>query len=116
MGVLAIGQDALEHRVSENYAWFGYVEGEPTHYIATPEYKEVFEKFAQDGAAALRTAQFRTAIQKENVTMQIWLGKQMLNQKDYPSDVNTTDEVTVEFDIMKALYRKGINDRKNTPV
>ena len=38
------------------------------------------------GKIALRRAQYRNAIDKNNITMQIWLGKQILNQADAPLD------------------------------
>ena len=38
------------------------------------------------GKIALRRAQYRNAIEKNNITMQIWLGKQILNQADAPLD------------------------------
>ena len=38
------------------------------------------------GKVALRRAQWRNAIEKNNVTMQIWLGKNILNQTDAPLD------------------------------
>jgi len=38
----------------------------------------------QDMKQSLRRAQLKAAIENNNVTMQIWLGKQMLGQKDQP--------------------------------
>ena len=38
------------------------------------------------GKVALRRAQWRNATEKNNVTMQIWLGKNILNQTDAPLD------------------------------
>tara|TARA_R100001143_G_C3334329_1_gene121034 strand:- start:643 stop:990 length:348 start_codon:yes stop_codon:yes gene_type:complete len=38
------------------------------------------------GKVTLRRAQWRNAIEKNNVTMQIWLGKNVLNQTDTPLD------------------------------
>jgi len=38
------------------------------------------------GKIALRRAQWRNAVEKNNVTMQIWLGKNILNQQTEPLD------------------------------
>ena len=39
-----------------------------------------------NGKLALRRAQWRNAEEKDNVTMQIWLGKNILKQTDQPVD------------------------------
>ena len=49
-------------------------------------YREEIDLGKTMGKVALRRAQFRNAIEKQNVTMQIWLGKNMLNQTDAPLD------------------------------
>mgnify|MGYP003113963296 FL=1 len=48
-------------------------------------YKAVIEQGRADGKKSLRRAQFEKAI-KGDVRMQIWLGKQWLDQKDAPTD------------------------------
>jgi len=49
-------------------------------------YKDVIATGKTLGKVALRRAQWRNAIEKNNVTMQIWLGKNILNQTDTPLD------------------------------
>ena len=49
-------------------------------------YKDVIEQGKTMGKVALRRAQWRNAIEKNNVTMQIWLGKNVLSQSDTPLD------------------------------
>ena len=49
-------------------------------------YKDVIQAGKSQGKIALRRAQWRNAIEKNNVTMQIWLGKNVLNQTDAPLD------------------------------
>ena len=49
-------------------------------------YKDVIATGKTLGKVALRRAQWRNAIEKNNVTMQIWLGKNILNQTDAPLD------------------------------
>ena len=44
-------------------------------------YSEAYKRFSEDGKKSLRRLQFESA-RKGNVTMQIWLGKQYLGQRD----------------------------------
>lgn len=45
-------------------------------------FADIYKKFSAYGRSSLRSAQFKTAIKNENVTMQIFLGKQYLGQSD----------------------------------
>mgnify|MGYP005990152363 CR=1 FL=1 len=47
-------------------------------------YEDVINLGKTLGKVALRRAQWKNAIEKNNVTMQIWLGKQCLGQQDNP--------------------------------
>ena len=47
-----------------------------------PKILEAIKKGRSEGLLSLRRAQFIAAIEKGNVTMQIWLGKQYLGQTD----------------------------------
>jgi hypothetical protein len=49
-------------------------------------YREDIDIGKAMGKVALRRAQWRNAMEKNNVTMQIWLGKQILNQQTEPLD------------------------------
>lgn len=49
-------------------------------------YRDEFELGKVEGKIKLRRAQWRNAIENENVTMQIWLGKNILGQTDAPLD------------------------------
>lgn len=102
--VLGMCEDSLYERMKDNYAWFGFQDGEPTHYVRSATFGEVFEKFSKEGTAALRRAQFKAALKGENTTMQIWLGKQLLGQTDRPSDATVSDKEQVEYDIREKLY------------
>ena len=51
------------------------------HFNRNAEAKEIFERGKSNGKISLRRWQFRSA-RKGNVTAQIWLGKQILDQKD----------------------------------
>lgn len=60
----------------------------------TNRFQELYEKGKEKGKARLRDLQLQSAI-KGNVTMQIWLGKQYLNQTDKIDNNNgLTDEQT----------------------
>lgn len=52
-------------------------------------FSEVYQKFSSEGNASLRRWQYRSA-ENGNTSMQIWLGKQYLNQKDV-QDVQITN-------------------------
>ncbi len=47
-------------------------------------YTESVEMGKAMGKIQLRRAQWRNAVEKDNVTMQIWLGKNVLGQSDNP--------------------------------
>jgi len=47
-------------------------------------YMDAVELGKANGKLALRRAQWRNAVEKDNVTMQIWLGKNVLKQSDQP--------------------------------
>tara|TARA_R110000787_G_scaffold17831_3_gene55227 strand:+ start:396 stop:743 length:348 start_codon:yes stop_codon:yes gene_type:complete len=49
-------------------------------------YADIISAGKAQGKVALRRAQWRNAMEKNNVTMQIWLGKNILNQTDSPLD------------------------------
>jgi hypothetical protein len=55
-------------------------------------YSEAYKRFSEDGKKSLRRLQFDSA-RKGNVTMQIWLGKQYLGQRDR---TEYTENVTSE--------------------
>ena len=49
-------------------------------------YREDIDLGKTMGKVTLRRAQWRNAVEKNNVTMQIWLGKNCLGQQDSPLD------------------------------
>lgn len=56
-----------------------------------PEVAEAIERGKANGRISLRRSQFKNAL-AGNVTMQIWLGKQLLGQRDFPEDVIDTGD------------------------
>lgn len=59
--------------------------------IEFPEAAELLESGLDKGKATLRRLQWDSA-KKGNVTMQIWLGKQLLRQSDSPQAIEETKE------------------------
>jgi hypothetical protein len=45
-------------------------------------FTDYLKKHGSEGKASLRRKQFKSAVEDGNVTMQIWLGKQILDQRD----------------------------------
>ncbi len=65
--VIGVSEDTIDRRVKE----------------ATGEgFAAFFKKHSDGGKRSLRRAQFKAATVDRNPTMLIWLGKQMLGQKD----------------------------------
>lgn len=65
--ILGVSYDTLTKRVEEKHS---------------VSFTEWYKKQSAGGKMSLRRAQFRTAVEKDNPTMQIWLGKQLLGQTD----------------------------------
>ena len=58
-------------------------------------FTDLLKKGKRDGLSMLRVAQFESAVVKKNVTMLIWMGKQLLGQSDHAEI--TDGDVTVTF-------------------
>ncbi len=78
-GWFRCSEDTIERRCLEHY-------GE--------HFAEVFKQFSAPGKIALRHAQMQSAV-GGNVTAQIWLGKQILGQKDSPDNSTGNDDSEV---------------------
>lgn len=65
--VLQMSTDTLDRRLKE---------------LEYKGFAEFYEKYSHEGLQSLRRAQWKSAVKKGSVPMQIWLGKQMLGQKD----------------------------------
>lgn len=73
-----------------------HVMGVSIDVIKKPENRELIEQGKSLGKIKLRRAQYRNAIDDNNTTMQIWLGKQLLGQSDTP--VNTDDNIILPWE------------------
>ena len=65
-GVMRVDEDTLNRLIRERYK---------------TSFSEFYEKYSANGNMSLRRAQFKSA-EAGNVSMQIWLGKQWLGQKE----------------------------------
>lgn len=62
------------------------------------------KEFNSEGKISLRRAQFKNAVEKENPIIQIWLGKNYLNQCDDPAKrVQEEQKSEVLKDIVNAI-------------
>ena len=68
-GVFGISEDTLGRRIKE------------TEWLEADNFAELYKKHQHEGRASLRRAQWKAA-QDGNSTMLVWLGKQVLGQRD----------------------------------
>jgi AraC-like DNA-binding protein len=82
--VLGCSYDTLERRCKEEYE---------------ESFAEYIKRESSGGKASLRRAQWKKAIDDGNATMQIWLGKQYLGQRDKQEEVIThkVEEISEEW-------------------
>lgn len=73
------------------------------------EYSLIYKKAAESGRTSLRRYQWKSA-EKGNVTMQIWLGKQFLGQKDIITYNNLDD---TEDDPLTSAIKNQFHKPKN---
>ena len=85
-GALSISHEALNQKIAEYYG--DDDDGKPYNFL------KIHREIGAEGLISLRRSQFENAINRKNSSMQIWLGKQYLNQRD-KSDL-TTDGARVE--------------------
>lgn len=61
-------------------------------------FAEFYKKHSNSGKSSLRRFQWKSA-EEGNVTMQIWLGKQMLDQRDkHDVELNVSDDIAEMLD------------------
>ena len=83
-GVMGVDEETLVRLIRDHYGM---------------SYSEFYEKYSSNGNMSLRRAQFKSA-EGGNVSMQIWLGKQWLGQKEQQeiSLDRSTDETIRRMD------------------
>ena len=62
-------------------------------------FPELYKKFSEDGKASLRRAQYKRALEG-NPTMLIWMGKQVLGQKDQ-IETHAAEPIKLAYDPTK---------------
>ena len=75
-----------------------------------PEFQRVHKKGMEQGKASLRRMQY-SAAKDGNITMQIWLGKQYLGQRD-KQDVEHSGEIDQTVIILPANSRMNNTEEK----
>ncbi|MDI6755323.1 MAG: hypothetical protein QME78_13130 [Thermodesulfobacteriota bacterium] len=73
------------------------------------KFTEFYKKHSGKGKMSLRRAQYKLALEG-NATMQIWLGKNILKQRDAPEDIDQTNiaqPVSINFVRQDAHQRSG---------
>ena len=83
-GVMGVDEDTLNRLIRVRYKM---------------SFSEFFEKYSANGNMSLRRAQFKSA-EAGNTSMQIWLGKQWLGQREV-ADIDlslSTDETSREME------------------
>lgn len=86
--VMGCSVDTLERRIKE---YFGIT------------FAEYFDQKAAKGRASLRRKQFAAAL-RGNTTMLIWLGKQVLGQRDKVEQLTLNDPL---LDLVEEIRRQG---------
>ena len=62
--------------------WFGVSLATIESRLREKPYREAWERGKGRGKVALRRAQYNNAVKRNNASLQIWLGKQWLGQRD----------------------------------
>jgi hypothetical protein len=86
-----------------------YLRCEKEHGIGFSAYSQ--EKRAK-GDLILHHAQFEKAVKGKNPTMQVWLGKQRLGQKENQSDLAITPETIAAFEALMSQLKNAQSARR----
>lgn len=70
--------------------------------LSKPEFLDIYKRGIEKGKSSLRRAQWKLAM-AGNATMCIWLGKQLLGQRDQPMTSGETDWTAVGVAFTRAM-------------
>lgn len=73
------------------------------------KFKEVYEEGIANAKMSVRRGQFKLAMEG-NATMLIWLGKQMLGQKEPKYEIETNNTIE-DLSPLADLINKGLNEK-----
>ncbi len=93
--VLRVNVETIHNRVVE----LGY-----------SSFPEFYKKHASEGKISLRRAQWKNALEHNNATLQIWLGKQHLGQTEKVDPVTQQVMSYEEKEIMLAAAKKSLEE------
>lgn len=82
----------LNPTVEEIAAFFRIAKQTAVNLLKQKKYKDVLERGASARRTSLKRAQFNAAVNKGNVSMLIWLGKNELDQRDRADDGVSPEE------------------------
>ena len=101
-GILGMSVDTLDRRIKERE-----IDG-------VSNFADLYKRHSHEGKASLRRLQWQSA-QEGNVTAQIWLGKQILGQRDKHEVDNTSSDGSMSTrplsseELLKELKARGIS-------
>lgn len=76
------------------------------------EFSRIYKTAQETGKMSLRRAQFESAIKNRSVTMQIWLGKQYLGQRENPETDKEIEELNNNIIKISELLNNPKEERK----
>jgi hypothetical protein len=112
---------SLQCTQAEIATYFGVMSKAVEKALTKPQYREAYERGIKSGLISLRRAQFKAAL-AGNPTMLIWLGKQLLGQKDrHEVDAQVNAQVRGQFGLneptdaeLLAIIERGEAARSST--
>jgi hypothetical protein len=77
-------------------------------------FAEYYKKASANGKASLRRSQYKAAVETENPTMLIWMGKQFLNQTD-KQEMEHKGSVEIKTIFQELADMQQANGKDNEP-
>ena len=87
---------ALQCTRAEAGAYFRVTEDAIKKALKKPEFREAWDRGKHSGLISLRRAQFQAATEQKNPALLIWLGKQLLGQRDMQSVEHSGETVSIK--------------------
>ena len=81
--------------------------------LRNAQFCHLYKKGLENGKMTLRRAQFHKAIKDKDTTMQIWLGKILLGQKEpRDNDINVHSNIVLDADDIKMFDTSILKDQR----
>lgn len=101
------GLQCTQEEIAE---WFGVSVATIESRLKEPAYRDAWTRGKAKGKVALRRAQFNNAVKRNNASLQIWLGKQWLGQRD--GDLSDDSEAKAAIIDLAARLRADAKGKK----